>query len=338
MSAAISNQNGVNEIFVTKVPAWHGLGTVVQDAPTWQDAARYAHLEWTISKLQLVNPRTNDFIPSFALVRDDNGKWLSTVGPQYTPIQNSTCFEFCDALLATKEVRYESAGALGNGEKVWCLARLVNADFEPVKGDKHETYLLFTDSRDGRAARLQLTTTRVVCQNTLNIAIDSAIEGQVFKMSHTASVKDKLVEAKRLVSTCKDQVKSIELKFSALARKKVTAPQFEKVMENLFPGYDKKKRAENKAAEVANNFMTPEITTEEGSAFQLLQSVTRYIDHQRTGLKVGDRELSTVRSESALFGNGSDFKTRALNIICSAVDLSPVSDIDAILNKVELAV
>ena len=69
-----SNQNGQIEFFCSGQPAWHGLGQNVAEAQTWREASKLANLEWTISKLQLINPRTGVLIPSFALVRDDDGR------------------------------------------------------------------------------------------------------------------------------------------------------------------------------------------------------------------------------------------------------------------------
>lgn len=333
MSDNISIQNGIAEVFTAKTPAWHGLGITVSEAPTWQDASKLAHLDWTISKHRLLNPLTSDPIPSFAIVRDDSNKWISTVGEKYFPIQNSQCFEFCDALLQTGKVRYESAGALGNGETVWCLAKMDN-DFEPVKGDVHETYLLFTDSRDGKAAKVFLTTVRVVCQNTLNMALSNS-DKTMLKLRHTQGVTAKLEQAKALLTNADNQIQAINLKLSALARVKITLPRFETIMGKLFPDYENKTKTGNKAAIVASNFMASEFENEKGSAFAMLQAVTQYIDHQRDGLRVGLSTLETKRKESALFGAGNDFKQLAYNTICDVAGIEQEDDIEQLLHSVE---
>lgn len=341
MAHNISNSQGVDEVFTAKTPAWHGLGVTVAEAPTWQDASRLAHLDWTISKRQFMNPVTGDPVPSHAIIRDDTGKWLSTVGEAYVPIQNSDCFEFCDALIATGNVRYESAGALGNGEVVWCLAKLNNS-FEPVKGDVHETYLLFTDNRNGKAATVKLTTVRVVCQNTLSIALSSKVNGEVLRLRHTAGITDKLTQAKVLLTKTDQVIDSLKLKMSALSRKKVTVQKFESIMEKLFPGYndDKKAQAQNKAAMVASNFMNAEFDNEKGSAFALLQAVTHYIDHQRGGLRANGGSVDLRRKENALFGKGDEFKQMAFNTICSEFEIGSEDEhsVEAILQNIEMSV
>jgi phage/plasmid-like protein (TIGR03299 family) len=332
------NAAGEYEMFCAGNPAWHGLGVNVKEAQTWENASKLAKLDWTISKVQLTNPRLNTAIPSYALLRDDDNRWISTVGEKYTPIQNEQAFGFVDALLKIGAAHYESAGALGNGEAMWCLARLTKQDFAPVKGDDHQSYLLFSEFRDGRAAQVRLTMTRVVCQNTLNIALGTkAINGAVLKLRHTAGIDDKLKAAKNLLGTIGDEIASITSKLQALATKKITQPQFMTIMEELFPGFEKNSRSENKAAVIASNFMANDggkIKGIEGTAYALLQSVTRYIDHQRNGLRTGDSTLELKRAESAMFGSGDQFKTMALNSICATVG---IDEIDQILANAALA-
>lgn len=326
-----TNKSGQVEMFCAGKPAWHGLGINVKEAQTWENASKLAKLDWTISKVQLENPRLGTMIPSFALLRDDDNRWISTVGEKYTPIQNSQAFDFVDSLLKTGAAHYESAGALGNGEAMWCLARLTGQDFAPVKGDDHYAYLLFSEFRDGRAAQVRLTMTRVVCQNTLNIALGTkAVNGAVLKLRHTSGIDEKIKAAKQLLGTVGDEISSIKSKLQALATKKVTQPQFMTIMEKLFPGFEKNTRSENKAAVIASNFMAndgDQIKGIEGTAYAMLQSVTRYVDHQRDGLRTGDMTLEFKRAESAMFGVGDKFKNDALATICETVGISAIDQI-----------
>lgn len=335
----VSISNGIAEMFTAGEPAWHRLGANVSEAPTWRDASKLAHLEWTVSKHQLLNPLTSEPIPSFALLRDDTNKWLSTVGTDYQQIQNDEIFETCDALIGTGRVRYESAGALDGGRTVFCLARL-DSTFSPVKGDKHETYLLFTDYRNGKAARLKLTTVRVVCWNTLQVALKETKGFETIKLRHTSGVSEKLKAAKSLLSSVDDEIGRMNDKLKKLVDKKVTANHFENVMTKLFPGWEKGGAAQNKVAAVANNFEYNDggkVAGIAGSAYALLQSVTRFIDHQRTGLRVGDDTLEVKRAESAMFGVGDDFKREALDRICEAVGVVDVEEkVNSILNQISL--
>lgn len=176
MSANISTNNSTKqaEVFTAGRPAWHHLGVNVADAQTWEQAIKLAHLDWTISKHRLLNPVTSSPIPSYAILRDDNNSYLSTVGEKYTPVQNKSCFDFVDALLESKEAHFETAGALGNGERVWCLARL-NKTFAPIKGDEHKTYLLFTDSRDDKGKLIEFVRTKKEKAPKAKISLKKAV-------------------------------------------------------------------------------------------------------------------------------------------------------------------
>jgi phage/plasmid-like protein (TIGR03299 family) len=325
MSANIStNAIGQSEVFVASQPAWHKLGVNVKDAQTWEQASKLAKLTWSISKHQFDNPVTKKLVPSYALLRDDDHRYLSTVGEKYVPIQNKDAFAFVDSIIGTGDAHYESAGALGNGEIMWCLAKL-NGDFSPVKGDKHNPYLLFSEFRDGRAAQVKLTTVRVVCNNTLNLALGEKT-GTVLRLRHSGSIKEKMDLARKLVKDVNGDIMSINDKLKKLVDKKVTQPQFEEVMEKLFPNWQKGGRAQNKAAAIAANFWSNDddkIVGIKGSAYSFFNAFTKYTDHQRDGLKVdGKPELLDVkRAESAMFGIGDSFKREALEAICQAVEL-----------------
>ena len=339
MSAEISRSSGISEVFVAGKPAWHRLGVNVSEAQCWQDASRLARMDWSISKNQLLNPLTNDVIPSYALLRDDTNRWISTVGSGYRVIQNNETFEFVDALIGTGKAHYVSAGVLGFGETVWCLAK-IETKFQPVKGDDHDVYLLFTDSRNGKAAKCKITLTRVVCNNTLNISLRDN-QFHTLKIRHTASGYDvKLKAAKSLFGGVENEIGKIESKLKKLAENQVTLPQFENVMCNLFPGWEKSGQAQNKVGQVAANFENndnDQIKGIGGSAYALLQSITKFIDHQRVGLRSGEQSQESKRSESAMFGSGANFKAEALDRICEACGIIDKEEVmNSILNKVSL--
>jgi phage/plasmid-like protein (TIGR03299 family) len=329
----MSNESAI--LPVVPVPVFRSIGLDVSKAKTWREASTIAKMDWLMDKVQLVNPITSEPIPSHAIIRTDTNKWLSTVGNNYSIIQNHDTFECVDALLQTGEMRYETAGCFSGGRTAFCLASL-KSDFAPVPGDTHKTYLLFADHRDGRAAQIKLTTVRVVCQNTLNMALKgAAVNGAVLRLSHTSQVESKLKAAKTLISGVKGEIEMISEKLGKLAKKQVTLPQFENVMTKLFPGWEKSGQAQNKVGIVAGNFQSNDggkIKGIDGSAYALLQSVSRYIDHQRSGLRVGEQSLDVKRAESAMFGTGDAFKTMALENICQIMGIQGFETESAVQN------
>src|SRR5579863_9136379 len=170
--------------------AWHKLGQRTDSAATWQEAMGLAGLDWTVEKIQLSGPR--GLVEAWGIFRTTDGQFLGPVGDAYTPIQNRQAFDFVDCLLeAEKGAHYESAGALGNGERIWCLARIPEADYIVDGGDEHKAYIMVANSHDGSLAyQMKLVDTRVVCANTLSVAIQE--NGAAFKVRHTANAQTRM--------------------------------------------------------------------------------------------------------------------------------------------------
>ena len=173
----------VESMFYTgrEVP-WHGQGVSVESAPTSADAIRLAGLDWNVVQedvyadgVKAAGWRAN--------IRDTDRKILGIVSDRYRIVQNGEAFAFTDDLIGG-EVRYETAGSLRDGRTVWLLARLPDRE---IVGDKTETYLCFTNNHDGTGAiRACMTPVRVVCNNTLNLALSTARRS--WSVKHTGNI------------------------------------------------------------------------------------------------------------------------------------------------------
>jgi phage/plasmid-like protein (TIGR03299 family) len=311
---------------------WHKLGQMVSSAQSWQDAARLAHLDYTVSKHQLKSPITGNDIDAFGMFRDDNSAFLGTVGRVYEPIQINQAFDFVDTLLeAEKGAHYESAGALGNGERFWVLARVPYTITIDGTDDKSNAFLLFESSHDGTmSATAKLCLERVVCQNTLTMALSEKGMASL-KVRHSSSGTIKLEAAKKMLLGVKQTVDSIGDKLNTLAHRKTEKAINLKVMEKLF-GVDWKDSARKReqVAEIARLYDSndknaiPEI---KGTAYNLLNAITEYTDHYRgiriTQNKEGMTE-NQVRAEGALFGGaGETMKQKALEVILETTENCP---------------
>jgi phage/plasmid-like protein (TIGR03299 family) len=344
---------------------WHGLGTPVNGAMTWQEAMAAAGLDWSVSKRQLSVklPGSSLYTPveSWGIFRDDNNAFLGTVGAQYATIQNREAFDFVDSLLEVSGAHYDTAGALFNGEQIFLSATIpysISPDRAP--NDTTNCYLMFTTSHDGSmAATAKLCTVRVVCDNTLNMALNGAGYGMV-KVKHTETGTDKLQKAKRIFQGVQQSVETLKKKFDILSERKIDSKASNAIMNKLF-GKDwqdsttKRNQVEKIAAIFDNNDngAFPEI---KGSAYAMLQSVTNWVDHHRT---VRQTERMTgltpeqIRAQAAIFNGGAALKEKALEVIMSAtngadampaapkyfesagVPAAPKSDIDSILAMVK---
>lgn len=348
MSANIHiTADGTAAMFNRGVP-WHGLGQIVTSAQTWQDAAKLAKLDWTVSKHQLTNPLTGSLMNAYATFRDDTQALLGVVSKTYAPIQNAQAFDFVDTLLeANGKAHYESAGALGDGNQIWVLAS-VPYGFE-VAGDRHETYILFETSHDrSKAATCKLTTVRVVCQNTLSMALGETNQAQV-KVRHSKNGTAKLEAAKRLLSGAKQTVETVAQKLNFLAAKKMTPDASMQVMDTLF-GKDWRDSSvkRNQISEIATLFAQADHGKAKvaGTAYNLYNAVTEWSDHFRDVRITSDRAEQGIteafaRQEGALF-RYDDWKTQALNSILEAVEYAPalgsrdVSKVDDVLAKMSV--
>lgn len=217
---------------VAERDAWHGLSTVVAEAPTAADALKLAGLDWRVSLAPLaalaaggtvdVGTRYN------AVVRDDTNAVLGVVGDRYTPFQNVEGFDLLDDLVMSGELRYEAAGSLMGGSLIYLLAR--TPEGITIGGDPDETidpFLLLSNTHDGsRAGTVATTPIRVACRNTERVALKGAKHRWSFR--HTKNVSQKADEARRTLGLALDYFQKFEEVANRLLAQPMTAAEFER--------------------------------------------------------------------------------------------------------------
>ena len=200
----------VESMFYTRTKPWHGLGVQVQEAPESKDALRLAGLDWKVYQREVYTDSGIRIDGYRANVRNTDNRVLGVVTERYKIVQNEEAFAFTDALLG-KGVRYETAGSLQDGRKVWLLARLPKEYI--ISGEQISPYLVFSNSHDGSAAvRVAVTPIRVVCNNTLNLALSTAKRS--WAMVHTGNIKGKIHEAQESYMAEKIVMKNGQLQVS----------------------------------------------------------------------------------------------------------------------------
>ena len=343
--------------------AWHGLGQRIVDAPDWETAYRLAHLDYEVGTRQMISPGpvvnlaemtraegcalTREQIieaiqgavkpvDSWGVFRNDTDGFLGAVSKMYVPIQNKDAFQFVDGIVATGKVRYESAGALGMGERIWVLAR-VDREIRPAGlNDTSECYLLFTTSHDGKgAAKCMLTTVRVVCQNTLQMALRGAKD--FVAIPHVGNTVTRIDEAREVLGLAFVGFDEIEGKMTELARRAVTREQYGRIMQALFPfgrGEGGSSRMFKQAEQVSELFESNDgnaFPTIKGTALNLVNAYTEFVDHFRSSRRTEsaetpnwkDEPLDVCRRRSAMFGVGADLKRQAFEKIWAMTKDSP---------------
>lgn len=220
----------VESMVYTREKPWHGLGTKVEEAPSSADALRLAGLDWRVEQknIQLCG---GSKVPGYkANVRSTDGKVLGVVSDRYRIVQNADAFEFTDSIIGG-DVRYETAGSLNGGKKIWLLAKLPETE---IAGDKTEPYLCFSNTHDGSGAvRVCMTPIRVVCNNTLNLALDSA--KRAWSVRHTGSLQSKMHEARACLRMANRYMGALAEKADRMANTTITRDQLNMILDELFP-------------------------------------------------------------------------------------------------------
>jgi len=221
----------VESMFYTRTKPWHGLGVQVQEAPESKDALRLAGLDWKVYQREVYTDSGIKIEGYRANVRNTDNKVLGVVTERYKIVQNEEAFSFTDALLG-KGVRYETAGSLQEGKKVWLLARLPKEYI--ISGEQISPYLVFSNSHDGSAAvRVAVTPIRVVCNNTLNLALSTAKRS--WAMVHTGNIKGKIHEAQETLFMAENYMSKLGKEFEELKRQKLSERQVKEYIELLLP-------------------------------------------------------------------------------------------------------
>ena len=162
----------VETMFYTREKPWHGLGTMVLEAPDSQAVLELAGLDWSVIQ-KSIETQDGITISEFkANLRDMDNRVLGVVTDRYKVVQNWEAFAFTDGLLG-EGVRYETAGSLQEGRRTWLLAKLPQRYI--ISGDEIAPYLVFMNSHVGTGSiKPAMTPIRVVCMNTLNLALSTA--------------------------------------------------------------------------------------------------------------------------------------------------------------------
>ena len=267
-----------NAKYVREKP-WHGLGKMVTEAPTSADALRFAGLDWYVSQQPVYNSRGGTIDGYKANVRDSDGSVLGIVGDRYKVVQNTDAFKFTDSLIGG-EVRYETAGSLREGRQIWLLAKLPERE---VAGDAVEPYLCFTNAHDGSSGvKVCMTPIRVVCNNTLNMALSSA--KRVWSMRHTESVHDRLDEARDCLLHADKYMDALSDYAETAAYKTLRDAELKEILDEMFPVTETaSEREKNKVQQIRKEFMVcymaPDIHKFRGTAWGAINAMSDLVTH-----------------------------------------------------------
>jgi phage/plasmid-like protein (TIGR03299 family) len=331
-----NGQTNKYSFFSVKEKAWHGLGQIVNEHPTSREALRFAGLDYRVEKRKLFtydnashfgnadNRKAEIAVPNyFATIRTDTEQVLGVVGRDYQVVQNIDAFSFFDSIVGGDGIQYETAGALGKGERIFITAKL-SSYIKVGNDDLIEQYLFLTTSHDGYGSIMAaFTPVRIICNNTLNAAFRNCSNS--IKIRHTSNAKERLEEAHKVMGISYKLSEYLEDVFNTWSKVPITDKQVRKliqlamcpnkeVLQKLQKGSDDELSTHytnvcDAAYEYAMSNPSQQLETTKGTVFGAYNAITGYFQNVRT---YKDKE---ARLKSILFGGTAQQRVqRAFNL------------------------
>ena len=269
----------VETMFYVRETPWHGLGTRVESALTSEEALVAAGLDWTINSLPVFDSKGIQIKGYRANTRSTDGTVMGIVSSKYQIVQNKEAFEFTDSLIG-EGITYETAGSLRGGKQIWLLGKMPE---RYIVGDKLDPYIVFTNTHDGTGAvRACMTPVRVVCNNTLNMALTGA--KRAWSTPHRGNVQLRLEEARQTLELADQYLVRRAEEADRLANEKMTDGEIEKTLDDMFvlpeDATDSQKRtAEQTKSEIMVCMLRPDLAQFLNTKWGFINAVSDYVGH-----------------------------------------------------------
>ena len=273
----------VETMFYVREAPWHNLGIRVENALSSQEALTAAGLDWKVIQKPMMTVDNLPIEGFKANIRATDEKVLGVVTDRYKIVQNYEAFEFTDDLLG-EGVKYETAGSLQNGRKIWLLARL--PDNYIIGGDRICPYLVFSNSHDGSGSiKVAMTPIRVVCQNTLNLALLDA--KRIWTTIHTGNIKSKLDEAKKTLLLAEFYMDKLGTEIDKLNKIKITDSKVMEFINELLPLPDNASKVQEKNVQQLRDDMSmrfydaPDLARMGKNGYRFINAVSDFATHAK---------------------------------------------------------
>lgn len=348
-----NERTGRYSFFSVKEKAWHNLGQVVDQYPTSEEAIKHAGLDYEVLKTPLytkgsgmietdngIEIGSNELhVPDyFANIRTDNNTVLGVVGKDYQIVQNREAFSFFDAIVGNGEgILYETAGALGQGERIFITAKLPDYIRVGNGDDVTEKYIFLTTSHDGSGSiTAAFTPIRIVCQNTLNASLRNMTN--VVRIKHTAGAKQRLEDAHKVMGLANTLSNQLEGIFNNWAKVKINDSEIRKLIQlALCPNKETldllSKGAEDEVSTLFKNTVedafayamtsdTQQLETTKGTLFGAYNAVTGYYQNVR------NYKNDEAKLQSIVLGGTAQAKTQKAFELCTAFALEGIDTLN----------
>ena len=319
MAHGIEEKDGM--MYTGETP-WHKLGVKLNNPATAAEAIAAAGLDWEVAQQDAYTlTRTGQFQViegKSAIVRQDTQQAFGVLSKGYQPVQNTEAFQFFDEMIGLGEAIYHTAGSLNNGRRIWILAKLPE-DIEVVPGDPINQYILLMNSHDGSLAmRVINTPIRVVCANTLTMAL-RATGG--FYAKHTRNILTRASEARNLLNLANAYYDILGKQIDRLVHTRMTELETSNYVKSVYQfkegkEYEKQDHRMIRSYEATMNLLNHPTNTLggiQGTQYAAFNAVTYYIDHLRPVR--GGNDEDGKRLDGSWFGHGATIRQRAYDLL-----------------------
>ena len=334
MAHELESVNGQTAFASLREPAWHGLGTVFNEEVSTTEMLKLAHLDkWNVRLEDVEIPTGMESDKSYSFVVRDNPfiekqkDVLGVVGERYVPLQNEDLFDFGDLLLDNGG-RWETAGSIKSGRVVFGSLALERETVLDPNGvaDKVNTYLLINTSHDGSIAiQASITPVRVVCANTLNLALGSGRRGvkQSFKIRHTQTAQGKIQVAREALGLTNAYMDEFDRLAKSMIETEISKAQFDKIVELAYPT----PKDENQKASITRHTKKIDLINEiyvgdynntiSGTAWGAFNALTERLDWYRSSRKGSNEAMLSAASGFDPMTNAE--KNRLMKVVQSVM-------------------
>lgn len=300
---------------------WHGLGTRIPKGVPAERMIEAAGLDWEVELrpargAKEIN-RKGEF-SRYEVIRvprkgaEEQEVLFGVVSRRYKPLQNREAFAFFDPIVNEKKAYFETAGALGEGERVWVMAKMPGA-MEIVRGDECFKYLLLSNTHSGEGSVVvKFTSVRVVCQNTLMLAME---DGQkAYRVRHSGLMQFRLGELAEFLGITQKIFLDAEEQFRRLARIQMIEDRLDHYLQAVLPRTAEQKKKGTtpprwdhlkEVFETSSDLQMPGVR---GTLWGAYNAITRFEDYKETP----HEKLPEARLERTWFGSSANVKLKAL--------------------------
>lgn len=325
-----NEQTGRHSFFSVQEKPWHGLGLIVQDYPNSNEALQFAGLDYEVCK----RPNTHQLddgsqmisTTSFFTYRPDTGAVLGDrLGKEYEVVQNTDAFRFFDAIVGGDGIQYETAGALGKGEKIFITAKLPGY-IKVGSDDLIEKYLFLTTSHDGSGSIMAaFTPVRIVCNNTLQAALRHCSHS--VRIRHTANAVERLEQAHQVMGIANQLSVQLEDIFNSWSTVRITDKEVQQLIQlAMVPNKEVLQHLQQGEADelstcfknicedvYAYHMSSPsqQLETTKGTVFGAYNAITGYFQNVRT------YKDSEAKLKSILYGGAAQLRAQKTFQLCT---------------------